>query len=208
MQNTDFATFSRDTQLALFSFYHGKHFISLAFSPIKFLLVIQLPYSTIEVAPKSDTNAKFSKIYIFQPLKIDPVKCTFPLVGITYNSWLDMEWLHPSLSILHTFLMQLNFFQNKLLKNCCTALHWSIQQLNTDKKITIRACDFCNSSFCLLASTSSLLTSRFLIAFCAAALVAMRRPSAASRNFCCCSSLSGFAAAPWGEMHAGHYSLN
>lgn len=44
--------------------------------------------------------------------------------------------------------------------------------------------------------TSSLLTSRFLIAFCAAALVAMRRPSAASRNFCCCSSLSGFAAAP------------
>lgn len=44
--------------------------------------------------------------------------------------------------------------------------------------------------------TSSLLTRRFLIAFCAAALVAIRRPSAASRSFCCCSSLSGFAAAP------------
>lgn len=52
-------------------------------------------------------------------------------------------------------------------------------------------------SFSSFLFTSSLLTSRFLIAFCAAALVAMRRPSAASRNFCCCSSLSGFAAAPW-----------
>lgn len=36
----------------------------------------------------------------------------------------------------------------------------------------------------------------FLMAFCAAALVLpMRRPSAASRS-CCCSSLSGLAAAP------------
>ena len=46
------------------------------------------------------------------------------------------------------------------------------------------------------ALTSSLLTSLFLMAFCAAALVAMRSPSAASRSFCCCSSLSGLAAAP------------
>lgn len=45
--------------------------------------------------------------------------------------------------------------------------------------------------------TSSLLISFFLIAFCAAALVATLRPSAASLNFCCWSSFSGYAAAPW-----------
>ena len=44
--------------------------------------------------------------------------------------------------------------------------------------------------------TSSLCTSFFLMAFWAAALVAMRSPSAASRSRCCCSSLSGWAAAP------------
>ena len=44
--------------------------------------------------------------------------------------------------------------------------------------------------------TSRRCTSFFLMAFCAAALVAMRRPSAASRSRCCCSSLSGWAAAP------------
>lgn len=46
---------------------------------------MQLPYSTIEVAPKSDTNAKFSKIYIIQPLKIDPNKCTFPQLLVGYG---------------------------------------------------------------------------------------------------------------------------
>lgn len=57
----------------------------------------------------------------------------------------------------------------------------------------------------VLIRTSSLLTSLFLIAFCAAALVAMRRPSAASLSFCCCSSLSGLAAAPWDEKVAGKW---
>lgn len=55
--------------------------------------------------------------------------------------------------------------------------------------------------------TSRLLMSRFLIAFCAAALVAIRKPSAASRSFCCCSSLSGLAAAPCRNTTAAHSQL-
>ena len=45
--------------------------------------------------------------------------------------------------------------------------------------------------------TSSRLTIFFLIAFWAAALVATRRPSAASLSLCCWSSFSGLAAAPY-----------
>lgn len=52
--------------------------------------------------------------------------------------------------------------------------------------------------------TSSLCTSFFLMAFWAAALVAMRSPSAASRSRCCCSSLSGWAAAPWRKQKTHH----
>lgn len=52
--------------------------------------------------------------------------------------------------------------------------------------------------------TSSLCTSFFLMAFWAAALVAMRSPSAASRSRCCCSSLSGWAAAPWRNQETHH----
>lgn len=44
--------------------------------------------------------------------------------------------------------------------------------------------------------TSNLLTIFFLMAFCAAAFVATRSPSAASRRRCCWSSFSGLAAAP------------
>lgn len=49
--------------------------------------------------------------------------------------------------------------------------------------------------------TSSLLISFFLMAFWAAALVATRSPSAASRSLCCWSSFSGYAAAPWEHTH-------
>lgn len=44
--------------------------------------------------------------------------------------------------------------------------------------------------------TSNLLTIFFLMAFCAAAFVATRSPSAASLRRCCWSSFSGLAAAP------------
>lgn len=62
------------------------------------------------------------------------------------------------------------------------------------------------SGFRLLWRTSSLLTSFFFIAFCAAAFVATRKPSAASRSRCCWSSFSGLAAAPWQHKCAKRHS--
>lgn len=52
-----------------------------------------------------------------------------------------------------------------------------------------------------LLLTSSLLTSFFFMAFWAAAFVATRKPSAASRSLCCWSSFSGLAAAPWQRIY-------
>lgn len=77
-------------------------------------------------------------------------------------------------------------------------------------KPLLRKCSLVNYKFPLYQGfisvlTSSLLTSLFLMAFCAAALVAMRRPSAASRSLCCCSSLSGLAAAPCVHTHTDIY---
>lgn len=92
---------------------------------------------------------------------------------------------------------------------CCTqkGLHPSGKRRDVGApgqvSLTLPACSLWSFAQCL---TSSLCTSFFLMAFWAAALVAMRSPSAASRRRCCCSSLSGWAAAPCGEQETHHTS--